>query len=198
MIHKGKKMKYPVNKQVVKDFDFFGFAPKMFSHVEKYFKPNMRILDVGTGNGVVARFLALKLKNASNNSGKVFSIDISDKLQEVIAEILEEEQIGKYVEFLIDDIEKNSFEDSSFDLIVTANALHHFSNPENALNQMLRILKDDGTLCIIDWSKKARFLPHKKEDLFNLEDFKEIAKSKKIIDEYSERLWWFVALKKII
>lgn len=196
MIHKGKKMKTQFNKDFIRNFDYFGFAPKMFGNIEKYFNPNMQILDVGTGQGAGTRFLASKIKNTPNSTGKVYSIDLSDELQEIIVEILEEEKISKYVELIIADIEKNSFEDSFFDLIISLNSLHHFSNPINALNQMLRILKKEGTLCIIDWSKKARFLPHKKEDLFNLEDFKELAKSKKIIDEYSERLWWFVALKK--
>ena len=196
MIHKGKKMKQPVNKNFTKNYDFFGFSLKMFSHIEKYFNPNMQILDVGTGQGVGTRFFASKIRDTPNSTGKVYSIDLSDELHEVITEILEEEKIGKYVELIIADIENNSFEDSFFDLIISINSMHHFSNPRNALDQMYRILRDGGTLCIIDWSKKARFLPHKKEDLFNLEDFKALIKSKKIVDEYSERLWWFAAIKK--
>ncbi len=195
MIHKGEKMKMKYDKEVIKNFDFFGYFEKMFHSVEKFITPRMCALDVGTGFGRGTRYLASKIKEKSNQGGKVYSIDLSDEMQNYVAEILEEEQLRDLVEFRIANVEKmNDFKDSYFDLILAVNCLHHFSNPINAINEMLRVLKDDGTICIIDWSKKAKFLPHKKEDLFELSDFKNMGF--KIIEAHSEPYWWFAAVRK--
>ncbi|MHA1385635.1 MAG: hypothetical protein ACTSR3_17920, partial [Candidatus Helarchaeota archaeon] len=64
MIHKGKKMKYPINKDVIKNFDLFGMAPKMFNCFERYVCPDMRVLGVGTGRRVATRLLVSKIREA--------------------------------------------------------------------------------------------------------------------------------------
>ncbi|MHA1377220.1 MAG: class I SAM-dependent methyltransferase [Candidatus Helarchaeota archaeon] len=196
MIHKGKKMKNVVNREMVKKSDLFGMASKMFSCIEKYISPDMKMLDVGTGRGLATRFLASKIKEDPGRGGKVYSIDLSDNLQKMVSEIMEEEGTAQYVEFHIADVEKLSFDDSFFDFILTMNSIHHFTDPINALEHMKIVLKKGGTICIIDWSKKARFLPHKKEDMLDLDDFKKLIENENVIDEYSERYWWFIAIKK--
>ena len=194
MIHKGEKMeRFRVNKEVVRNFDLFGMAPKMFKVMENYINTDARMLDVGTGQGVATRYLASKIKDAPKGLGKVFSIDLSEDLQKMVAEILDEEQAREYVEFQIANVEELPFEDDYFGLIVAMNCLHHFSNPSKAIAEMMRVLKREGTICIVDWSKKAKFLPHKTEDLMELEDFKRLGFN--IIEEHTEKLWWFVAIQ---
>jgi len=194
MIHKGKKMKrHPMNKEIIKNFDLFGMAPKMLDCIKKYFSDGTRILDVGTGRGIATRYLASQIKDAPNSTGKVYSIDLSDDLQQIVAEILEEEQTREYVEFQIADIEKLPYENSYFSLIVAMNCLHHFPNPSKAIMEMIRVLKREGTLCVIDYTKEAKFVPHKMEDLIDLVDFKRMGFN--IVEEYSEEFWWFAAIK---
>jgi ubiquinone/menaquinone biosynthesis C-methylase UbiE len=43
------------------------------------------------------------------------------------------------------------FADCSFDRVVTASALHHFADPQAALQEMRRVLKPKGELVILDW-----------------------------------------------
>ncbi|MHA1382573.1 MAG: class I SAM-dependent methyltransferase, partial [Candidatus Helarchaeota archaeon] len=183
-------------KDVIKNFDLFGMAPKMFNCFERYVSPDMRVLDVGTGRGVATRFLVSKIREAPEKGGEVYSIDLSDELQKLVSEIMEGEGLGKFVKFQIASVENLPFSDSYFDFILTMNSFHHFLNPIEALGEMKRVLKRNGIICIVDWSKKARFVPHKKEDLYNIEDFKKLIDNINIIDEYSEKLWWFVAIKK--
>ena len=195
MIHKGKKMKLPITKEWILKYDYFGMAQSMFSKVEKHIKPNMIMLDVGTGNGVATRFLLSKIKKPIDKGSFVYSIDLSEELHQMIAEIIEEEGFLDFVKLQIANVENLPFNDGFFDLILSVNSFHHFSDQLKAVNEMKRVLKNDGVICIIDWSKKARFLPHKKEEMYNLEDFK-ILINNEVIDEYSERYWWFVAFKK--
>ena len=48
--------------------------------------------------------------------------------------------------FEVADATSLRFEDNSFDVVVIANALHIIPNPEKALAEIRRVLKDDGLL----------------------------------------------------
>ncbi|MDJ0733708.1 MAG: class I SAM-dependent methyltransferase [Nostocaceae cyanobacterium] len=41
------------------------------------------------------------------------------------------------------------FEDASFDIIATHQAIEHIPNPQQAIMEMIRVLKPGGTLCIV-------------------------------------------------
>jgi ubiquinone/menaquinone biosynthesis C-methylase UbiE len=41
----------------------------------------------------------------------------------------------------------------SFDLVVSASALHYFDQPEVSLGEMRRVLKPGGSIVIMDWCK---------------------------------------------
>ena len=45
------------------------------------------------------------------------------------------------------------FPDRSFDMIVSASALHYFEQPEVSLREMRRVLKPGGSVVIMDWCK---------------------------------------------
>lgn len=42
------------------------------------------------------------------------------------------------------------FRDNCFDIVVSRLAFHHFVNPDNVFNEMVRVLKPDGRLVILD------------------------------------------------
>ena len=54
------------------------------------------------------------------------------------------------LEYRLGDIESPPIEDSSIDLAVLSQALHHASNPSRALEEVHRILKPDGKVVILD------------------------------------------------
>jgi len=45
------------------------------------------------------------------------------------------------------------FANQSFDLVVTASALHYFDDPVIALGEMNRVLKPAGQLIVMDWCR---------------------------------------------
>jgi SAM-dependent methyltransferase len=54
------------------------------------------------------------------------------------------------VAFRSGDAENLPFDDASFDGVVTRLAIHHFANPQRALDQMFRVLRPGGTAVIVD------------------------------------------------
>ncbi len=45
------------------------------------------------------------------------------------------------------------FPDHSFDMVVSASALHYFDQPEVSLGEMRRVLKPSGSVVVMDWCK---------------------------------------------
>jgi ubiquinone/menaquinone biosynthesis C-methylase UbiE len=66
-------------------------------------------------------------------------------------------------------VEELPFDDDFFDVVMSSNAFHHFSNPEKALREANRVLKLRGKLYILDMTadnafmKLADWLIHKME-----------------------------------
>lgn len=89
------------------------------------------------------------------NKGKVYGIDISEKMLDSLREKLGQE------EKTIDNIElkKSStysfpLEDKSVSHVLLSNVLHEVEDKEKLLSEVFRVMKDGGTLLIIDWQKK--------------------------------------------
>jgi SAM-dependent methyltransferase len=53
------------------------------------------------------------------------------------------------------------FEDASFDVVVTYQCLEHIPDPEAALNEMVRVCRPGGTICIVGPNLVTPFLPMK-------------------------------------
>jgi ubiquinone/menaquinone biosynthesis C-methylase UbiE len=91
-----------------------------------------RILDVGCGTGVIAE----ELKKKSN--AKVTAIDIDENMI----------QLGKVnvsdVQFLVEDAEKMPFKNNYFDVVVSQYLFLWLSNPEQVLEEMVRVCKKGG------------------------------------------------------
>tara|TARA_Y100001970_G_C14037478_1_gene751894 strand:- start:409 stop:1005 length:597 start_codon:yes stop_codon:yes gene_type:complete len=100
-----------------------------FKIISSLIEPNSHVLDVGCGDGVLMEYL-LKEKKVN-----IRGIEISkSKIQNCIAKgltIIE----GNAEEDL------KQFPDKSFDYVVLSQTLQAFLNPENVINQLLRIGK---------------------------------------------------------
>ena len=94
-----------------------------------------RFLDLGTGPGTQAIQLA---KLGFESTGTDISQHAISKAQ----------QLSNDVDFVVDDILNSSFPDNSFDYILDRGCFHVFepSLRPDYLNQIKRILKDDGIL----------------------------------------------------
>ena len=62
----------------------------------------------------------------------------------------------KEIELKEGSVEKLPFSDEYADFIVSTLSLHHWSNPQNALQEIYRVLKTDGIGLIFDFRRDSR------------------------------------------
>lgn len=117
------------------------FTEKMMEFVN--IKPEQKILDVGTGPGI----LAFPIAKALNNRGEVIGIDLSEEM--ITTSLLHAKQRGiSNVQFNVMDAENLEFDNSEFDSVVSMRAMRHFPDIDKALSEIFRVLKPGGNFAI--------------------------------------------------
>jgi demethylmenaquinone methyltransferase/2-methoxy-6-polyprenyl-1,4-benzoquinol methylase len=105
------------------------------------------ILDVATGTGDFA-IAALK-----SGAKKITGIDISKEM--VAAGCAKVNKLGLHgsIELITGDSEKIQFADQSFDVATVAFGVRNFENLGKGLDELFRVLKKGGMLCVLEFSK---------------------------------------------
>ena len=93
------------------------------------------VLELATGTGLIAKHIV----NAAAH------IEATDASPEMIAEAKRNNRSAK-LHFSMQDMFRLPYADQSFDVVIVSNALHIVPQPEKALQEIKRVLKDDGTL----------------------------------------------------
>ena len=93
------------------------------------------VLELATGTGLIA-------KNIVNAAAHIEATDAS---AEMILEAKRDNQSAK-LHFSVQDLFRLPYADKSFDVVIVSNALHIVPQPEKALRELRRVLKDDGVL----------------------------------------------------
>ncbi len=103
--------------------------------------PGRRALDIGTGTGQFAVYLA----RAGFN---VTGIDLAENMLFIAGQYAANQ--GLDIDFQIGDAEALAFGDSTFDVVVSRNLLWTLPHPDKALEEWRRILKPEGILIVSD------------------------------------------------
>ncbi len=138
-----------------KMFDNTKAYQKMYSLMRESMLPDMRVLEIGTASGLVARAVADKVR-------EVQAIDYSEKMIAKARVMTERENIH----FSVQDATNLDFEDRSFDVVIIAAVLHIIPNPEEVLKEIDRVLKDGGLLIAPTFMWKERTLRGKIQQFF--------------------------------
>ena len=93
------------------------------------------VLELATGTGLIAKHIV----NAAAH------IEATDASPEMIAEAKRNNRSAK-LHFSVQDMFRLPYADKSFDVVIVSNALHIVPQPERALAEICRMLKDDGVL----------------------------------------------------
>ena len=117
------------------------------------------ILDVATGTGDFA-IAASKLKPV-----KIVGYDISAQMLNVGKSKVKRLGLDQMIEFQKGDSEAMPFGTEQFDAITVAFGVRNFENLANGLNEFYRVLKADGVVIILEFSKPKHF-PMKQLYLF--------------------------------
>lgn len=93
------------------------------------------VLELATGTGLIAKSIV----NAAAH------IEATDASVEMIAEAKRDNQSAR-LHFSVQDMFRLPYADKSFEVVIVSNALHIVPQPEKALAEIHRVLKDDGVL----------------------------------------------------
>ncbi len=96
---------------------------------------SMDVLELATGTGLISLAIA----------DKAHYIEATDFSPQMIA-AAKKKRVPETVNFSVQDACKLSYEDESFDCVIISNALHIMPDPELALKNIRRVLKNDGIL----------------------------------------------------
>ena len=93
------------------------------------------VLELATGTGLIAKHI---VNTAAH-------IEATDASAEMIAEAKRDTRSAK-LHFSVQDMFRLPYAEESFDVAIVSNALHIVPQPEKALAEIRRVLKDDGVL----------------------------------------------------
>jgi demethylmenaquinone methyltransferase/2-methoxy-6-polyprenyl-1,4-benzoquinol methylase len=126
-----------------------GWRKKAIQYL-KPFQPK-QLLDVATGTGDFA-IQALAL-----NPEKIIGIDISAGMLEVGKRKIVDRHVSDRIELMLGDSENLPFEDGKFDAVTVAFGVRNFENLERGLREINRVLKPNGQLVVLEFSKPQKF-----------------------------------------
>lgn len=105
----------------------------------------VRILDLGAGTGAVSKYILKK----GFFEKEITAVDICEEMLRQI----NEPKIKK----CIASVENIPFMDNSFDVIISRQCLHYVENLDNAICEIKRVLKNEGTFVL------SQFVPYESE-----------------------------------
>lgn len=111
--------------------------------------PGMRILDVASGRGESAIFLAKEF------GCEVVGIDFSGRSIEMAAARAAEAGVAHLVTFMEGDAERTAFPDAAFDRVICECAFCTFPDKAVAAREMCRVLRHDGRIGISDLTRRG-------------------------------------------
>ena len=142
MHHKGKPVERPKSSPSSGKHDFFGHGKDIRAALEKRLPTTpVRALDVGTGFGHNAVFLAHHLATGSH----VWSVDPAVDSLKQGAEAVQEADLSAIVTVGPGSAERLPFRDDEFDLTMGVMLFHHLVDVPTALQEMGRSRSPTGS-----------------------------------------------------
>ena len=114
------------------------------------------VLELATGTGLIAKHIV----NAAAH------IEATDASPEMIAEAKRDNDSSAKLHFSVQDMFRLPYVEESFDVVIVSNALHIVPQPEKALAEIRRVLKDDGVLIAPTFTHAGNSFPGKVKAFF--------------------------------
>jgi putative heme-binding domain-containing protein len=111
--------------------------------------PGITAADLGAGAG----YFTWRLAQRVGPSGKVLAVDIQQRMLDRIAEDIRRRRLSN-VELILGVDRDPRLPDGAVDLVLIANAYHEFTEPKAMMAGVLRCLKPDGRLVVIEYAEE--------------------------------------------
>ncbi len=110
-----------------------------------------RILDIATGTADLA------LESARLQPERIVGVDIAEEMLKLGREKIAQRQLSDLVTLQRGDAERLPFSDSQFDGALVAFGVRNFESLDKGLKDIFRVLKNDGSLVILEFSQPGYF-----------------------------------------
>ena len=133
---------------LINNFITFGLHKnwkKQIVDISKSLNPK-RVLDVATGTADIAIALT-KIKNC-----EIIGMDLSSNMLEIGQKKIKELHLHKNVKLELGDVENLKYDSNFFDVVTIGYGVRNFENLKKSLDEIHRVLKENGTLIILETS----------------------------------------------
>jgi ubiquinone/menaquinone biosynthesis C-methylase UbiE len=130
-------------------------------------RPGDRVADLGAGSG----YFTLRLARAVGPEGKVYAVDVDEKMNEYLRERVAQAGLAN-VDVILGRFEDPLLPDGGVDLVLIVDTYHHLENRPAYFRDLRRDLAPGGRVAVIDFDGRkgwfVRLLGHltPREDLF--------------------------------
>ncbi len=129
----------------------FRFLRHLVVRELKKYHPSGVLVDVGCGPGYLIAVMAESLPHLC-----LIGVDVAQEMIRQASSNISSAEISGKVEFRQGNVQELPFEDNAVDFVVSTFSLHHWSQPEQALREIRRVLKPQGQFLIFDLKRDAR------------------------------------------
>ena len=119
-------------------------------------KPGMVVCDMGSGNG----YHSLKMAKIVGDEGKVFAVDIQPEMLRLLKARARAAGLEN-IKTIENKLHDPMLPEDTFDLILLVDVYHEFSHPEHMLKGMLKSLKKDGVVALVEFRLEDPNVPIK-------------------------------------
>lgn len=110
-----------------------------------------QILDLACGTGD----FSIAIAEALEDGGHVTGVDLSEGMLAVMAQKVADRHLDGLISIETGEGERLLFPDGSFDAVTIAFGIRNFEDREQSLREILRVLKKDGTITILELSEPS-------------------------------------------
>lgn len=109
------------------------------------------VLDVATGTGDLA------IEVHKGTGANVVGLDLSQNMLNVGIDKVKKNNLQEKISMVKGDAEKLAFEDNKFDAVTVAFGVRNFENLNKGLDELKRVVKENGNVYILEFSKVDGF-----------------------------------------
>lgn len=135
-----------------------------FRLMKLHLSKESRVLEIGTGTGLVAFTIANEVKH-------ITAIDYSEEMIRVANNKLKESELNN-IEFKLSPATSIHYPDQSFDLVIASNIFHLLPEPEKVLSEISRLIVPKGKVILPTFCHGQNLKTKLMSSLMNLSGFK--------------------------